>query len=151
MKITSPIFVQEGKIPKIYTCEGEDFNPPLLIENAPDKTKSMALIVHDPDAPSGDFVHWVVWNIPPSVKEIKERQSPRDANEGLNDTGKKGYKGPCPPSGTHRYNFHFYALDNMLDIPETSNKTDLRNEMKGHILEEASLIGLYKKVNGRDF
>lgn len=144
MKITSPMFIQGGMIPKIYTCEGKNIIPPLKIENPPANIKSFALIVHDPDAPSKDFIHWIIWNIDPSIQEIEEGKTPQGV-VGINDMRIKGWKGPCPPSGTHHYHFHFYALDTMLNIPETSNKTDLRNKIKGHILEEASLVGLYKK------
>lgn len=146
MTIESPIFSQNGMIPTRYTCEGEDIIPPLWIKDTPPNTKSLVLIVHDPDAPSGDFVHWVLWNIDPSTKEIKEKRVPLGAKEGLNDTGLSGYKGPCPPSGTHRYYFHFYALDIMLDLSNMTDKAGLRDAIKGHIIEESSLVGLYKRT-----
>ncbi|HLP86931.1 MAG TPA: YbhB/YbcL family Raf kinase inhibitor-like protein [Candidatus Paceibacterota bacterium] len=147
MKITSPIFLEKGLILRRYTCEGENINPPLQIENPPEGTKSFALIVHDHDAPSGDFVHWVVWNIDPSVREIKEGKIPKGGIVGINDFDLQEWNGPCPLTGTHNYEFHFYALDRMLDIPNSSDKKDLRESIEGCILEEASLIGLYKRVN----
>lgn len=145
MKISSTAFKPDEMIPEKYTCEGDNINPPLQIAEPPAETESLALILHDPDAPGGDFVHWILWNIDPSVLEIEEGTIPVGAQEGMNDSGQVGYTGPCPPSGTHHYEFHLYALDTMIDLPETSDKTDLRNEIEGHILDEASLIGLYKK------
>lgn len=147
MKITSTAFKHNKLIPKEYTCQGEGLNPPLNISELPDGTKSLALVVHDHDAPSGDFVHWLVWNIDPKVSEIKEGWMPVDAQEGENDAGKVGWIPPCPPSGKHRYEFHFYALDSIIDLLPTSNKTDLRDEMKGKVLKEASLVGFYEKTS----
>jgi Raf kinase inhibitor-like YbhB/YbcL family protein len=116
-----------------------------VIENCPQETKSIALISDDPDASTGMWVHWVVWNIDPNVKEIKEDTVPTGAVEGMNDFGRHSYGGPCPPSGTHRYFFKIYALDTMLDISPDSQKTDLEQAMKGHILAEGQIIGLYKR------
>ncbi len=145
LKITSQAFQNNGHITGKYTCDGEDINPPLLIENCPQATKSIAMIVDDPDAPVGIWVHWVIWNIAPDVKEIKENTIPQGAIEGMNDFGKHSYGGPCPPSGTHRYFFKVYALDNMFGISPNSNKADLENAMKGHILAQGQIIGLYKR------
>lgn len=145
LKMTSPVFENNGNIPAKYTCDGKDVNPPLLIENVPANTKSLALIVDDPDAPRGTWVHWVVWNIDPQTGEIKEDSVPKNAKQGMNDFRKKDYGGPCPPSGTHRYFFKLYALDTVLTIGQDSTKADLEKAMKGHILEEGSLIGLYKR------
>ena len=144
LQITSPAFQNNGHIPSQYTCDGEDINPPLMIANIPQGTKSIALICDDPDA-SGTWVHWVVWNIDPNVKEIKEDTVPTGAVEGLNDFRKHAYGGPCPPSGTHRYFFKVYALDTMLDISPNSTKADLEQAMKGHILAEGQFVGLYKR------
>jgi len=145
LKMTSPVFENNGNIPAKYTCDGKDVNPPLLIENVPANTKSLALIVDDPDAPRGTWVHWVVWNIDPQAGEIKEDSVPKNAKQGMNDFRKKDYGGPCPPSGTHRYFFKLYALDIVLNIGQDSTKADLEKAMKGHILEEVSVIGLYKR------
>lgn len=145
MKITSSVFENNGKIPRKYTCQGEDVNPPLEFFDMPKGTKSLALIVDDPDAPMGTWVHWVVWNIKPETREIKEDEVPEGAKQGLNDFRKHEYGGPCPPSGTHRYFFKLYALDTTLNISENSKKSDLENAMKGHILEKAEIVGLYAK------
>jgi len=145
LKITSPAFQDNGTIPRQYTCDGEDINPPLMIANIPQETKSIALICDDPDASTGMWVHWVLWNIDPSMEEIAENAVPPGAVEGMNDFGRHSYGGPCPPSGTHRYFFKVYALDTMLDIRPDSQKTDLEQAMKGHILAEGQIIGLYKR------
>jgi len=144
LKITSPAFQNTGHIPKQYTCDGKDINPPLMIANVPQGTKSIALICDDPDA-SGTWVHWVLWNIDPNVEEIKEDTIPKGAVEGMNDFGRHRYGGPCPPLGTHRYFFKVYALDTVLDIGPNSQKAALEQAMKGHILGEGQLVGLYKQ------
>lgn len=145
LKITSPAFENNGYIPSKYTCDGTDSNPPLLIENVPAKAKSLALIVDDPDAPGGVWVHWVLWNIPAETKEIKENSVPAGAKQGLNDFRKNRYNGPCPPPGTHRYFFKLYALDTILSPDTRSTKADLEKAMKGHIIEQTSIVGLYRR------
>jgi Raf kinase inhibitor-like YbhB/YbcL family protein len=145
LQITSPAFQNNGTIPRQYTCDGKDINPSLVIENVPKETKSIALICDDPDAPMGTWVHWVLWNIDPNTKEIAENAVPQGAVEGMNDFKKHAYGGPCPPSGTHRYFFKIYALDTTLDISPNSHKSDLEKAMKGHILSEGQIIGLYKR------
>jgi len=145
LKIASPAFKDNGSIPKQYTCDGKDMNPPLIIENVLKEARSLALIVDDPDAPVGLWVHWVMWNIDPKIKEIKENYVPKGAIQGINDFRKNNYGGPCPPSGTHRYFFKLYALDTTLNISPNSTKADLEKAMKGHILAQAQIIGLYKK------
>jgi Raf kinase inhibitor-like YbhB/YbcL family protein len=145
LQITSPAFQNNGYIPRQYTCDGKDINPALMIAGVPQGTKSLALICDDPDAPGGGWVHWVLWNIDPNVKEIKEDTVPQGAVEGMNDFGKHSYGGPCPPLGTHRYFFKVYALDTMLNISPNSTKADMEKAMKGHILAEGRLIGLYKR------
>ena len=145
LKISSPAFQNDGYIPRPYTCDGKDINPPLMMENCPQGTKSIAVIVDDPDAPVGIWVHWVLWNIDPNVKEIKENAVPTGAVEGMNDFKKHQYGGPCPPSGTHRYFFKVYALDTMLSISPNSKKSDLENAMNGHILAQGQVVGLYKR------
>lgn len=145
LKISSPVFEHNGYIPAKYTCDGMDVNPTLLIENVPANSKSLALIVDDPDAPRGTWVHWVLWNINPEIREIRENSIPGGALQGLNDFKKHNYGGPCPPSGTHRYFFKLYALDNILSISPNATKADLEEAMKGHIIEQTQIIGLYKR------
>jgi hypothetical protein len=145
LKITSPVFKDNGTIPKQYTCDGKDVNPPLVIEGVPSQAKSLALIVDDPDAPVGIWVHWVVWNIDPMTKGIKENTVPKGAAQGMNDFKRVSYGGPCPPSGTHRYFFKLYALDTVLNISSSTTKIQLEQAMKGHMLEQAQIVGLYKR------
>jgi len=140
--ITSPAFENNKLIPKKYTCDGEDVNPPLSIEGVPEETKSLVLIVDDPDAPMGTWDHWIVWDIPPTNK-IGENTVP--GVEGLNNFRKHSYGGPCPPSGTHRYFFKVYALDTKLSLNSNSRKKDVEKAMNGHILAEGKLIGLYSR------
>jgi Raf kinase inhibitor-like YbhB/YbcL family protein len=145
LHITSPAFQNNGSIPRQYTCDGKDINPPLEIENCPTEAKSIAFICDDPDASVGTWVHWVLWNIDPNTKEISENAVPQGAVEGMNDFKRHAYGGPCPPSGTHRYFFKVYALDTMLDISPNSTKSALEKAMKGHIIAEGQIIGLYKR------
>jgi Raf kinase inhibitor-like YbhB/YbcL family protein len=143
LNITSSSFGNNGPIPKKYTCDGEDVNPPLNIGRVPEGTKSLVLLVDDPDAPMGTWDHWIVWNILPTSK-IEEDTAP--GVEGMNDFGKRSYGGPCPPSGTHRYFFKIYALDTKLSLAPNSRKRDVENAMKRHILAEGELIGLYSRT-----
>lgn len=145
MLITSTAFDHNEMIPSNYTCDGQGLNPPLNIDDVPEKTQSFALILDDPDAPGGDFVHWVVWNIPADTKEILGDSIPKGATEGLNSGGRNGYLPPCPPSGIHHYQFKLYALDKMLLLPPEADKNALLQEMEGHILEREEITGLYKK------
>ncbi len=142
MILTSSEFKANGMIPKKFTCQGEDVNPALAIEEIPPEAKSLALIVDDPDAPVGTWVHWVVYDIA-IVSKIDENSVP--GKQGTNDFRRKNYGGPCPPSGTHRYFFKLYALDKKLDLKEGLSKAQLEGAMKGHILDAGELIGLYKK------
>ena len=142
LKITSPVFKNSGRIPRKYTCDSDDVNPPLQIEDIPTGTQSLVLIVDDPDAPMGTWDHWVVWNIPPTEK-IEENNVP--GIQGMNSWGKNSYGGPCPPSGTHRYFFKVYALDTKLDLDSNSRKGDVERSMKGHILAKGEIIGLYSR------
>jgi len=142
MKISSPEFKHSGFIPKKFTCQGMNINPLLLVEGIPQGAKSLALIVDDPDAPMGTWVHWVVFDIPVTSR-IDEDSIP--GKQGLNDFGRKSYGGPCPPSGTHRYFFKIYALDTKLNLREAISKGELEGAMQGHILDKAELIGLYRK------
>lgn len=144
--ITSSAFIEKGAIPMQYTCEGNQMSPPLKLSNIPPRTQSLALIVHDPDAPmKGGFTHWVMWNIPVQ-EDIPENY--KAAMQGLNGAGQIGYTGPCPPTGTHRYNFKIYALDTKLNLSDQTDKQALEKAMKGHILGEGTLTGMYKKIKG---
>jgi len=151
IKLSSSAFSDGGKIPTKYTCDGDDVSPPLSIENAILGAKSLALIVDDPDAPGGVFVHWVVWNIPSNTTSIPENVpytevvgSLDGAKQGVNDFGKLGYRGPCPPSGPpHRYIFKLYALGTMLGLGAGASKAELEDAMNGHILDETTLTGKY--------
>ncbi len=146
MTLESPAFFPEDFIPETYTCDGENIHPELIISGVPDGTKSLAIIVSDPDAPSKNWIHWVVWNIPPDTGIIYENQVPQTAIEGTTDFGRPGYGGPCPPQGTHRYFFNLYALDKVVDLPETATTKDLEAAMSGHVLDTAELMGLYGKT-----
>lgn len=141
--IKSDVFESNKLIPFKYTCDGEDVNPPLTIEGIPEGTKSLVLIVDDPDAPMGTWDHWIVWNIPPTGK-IEENTVP--GVEGMNDFRKHSYGGPCPPSGTHRYFFKVYALDTKLTLNPNSRKKDVEKAMKDHVLAKGELVGLYRRT-----
>lgn len=153
MKISSPAFEPNAKLPNKYTCDGENINPPLLFSNAPQNAKSLVLILEDPDAPMGTFVHWIVYNIDPQIKEIKENSLPEGAVEGINTADQTDYISPCPPasqklqrgepSGVHHYIFKLYALDTVLNFANPLDKNKLLESMKNHILDQAELIGLY--------
>lgn len=151
LTINSPAFLHEGVIPPAYTCEGADISPPLEWLGVPAGTKSLALIVDDPDAPDPaapkmTYVHWVLFNIPPQTKALPENMAelPPGAQEGVSDFGQTGYGGPCPPIGTHRYYFKLYALDAMLAIKGFPTKAELLAAMEGHVLEQATLMGTYR-------
>ncbi|XHH09457.1 MAG: YbhB/YbcL family Raf kinase inhibitor-like protein [Candidatus Bathyarchaeia archaeon] len=142
LTIKSPAFETNKKLPKKYTCDGDAVNPPLTIEDVPSQTESLALIFEDPDAVSGVFDHWIMWNIPASSSKIEENSAP--GIEGLNSARKLGYYPPCPPSGSHRYIFKIYALDQTLNLPQKSKKAALQKAIQGHILAEGEIIGLYR-------
>lgn len=141
--ISSSAFENEGLIPSKYTCEGEGINPPLDVQNIPDGTQTLAIIVEDPDAPNGTYDHWLVWNVPPQ-SIIEEDRIP--GISGKNGAGKTGYHGPCPPKGYHRYYFHVFALDSSLELPGGIDKKTLQAAMKPHILSKGTLMGRYKKT-----
>ena len=145
MEITSPAFGQNEKIPINSTCDGNDINPSLTFSGVPSKAKSLALIMDDPDAPAGNWTHWLVWNIEPGIATIEENSVPMGALQGKNDFDKLSYGGPCPGSGIHHYSFRIYALDQKLDLHEGSNKKDLESAMEDHILDRAELIGTYSR------
>lgn len=143
--ISSTAFDNNGAIPPRFTCDGQDVSPPIQLSGTPPGTASLALIVDDPDAPAGTWVHWVVWNIDPSVTNIPEGEVPRGGLEGLNDFGRQSYGGPCPPSGKHRYFFKVYALNRALQLTGRSTKAALEKAMKGHVIAQAQLVGLYSR------
>lgn len=142
MNVSSSAFEHDGKIPQIYTCDGDNINPPLEFGNMPEGTRSLALIVDDPDAPMGTFTHWVVWGIELG-SNIEENNVP--GIEGLNDFRKAAYGGPCPPSGTHRYFFTVYALDTQLDLEAGASREKVEDAMEGHILAKGQLMGKYSR------
>lgn len=143
MKIESSAFAANQSIPQQFTCDGENVNPPLKISGIPAGTKSLVLIVDDPDAPAGTWIHWLVWNIAPDTGQVEQNSVPAGAMEGTTSFGKPGYGGPCPPSGTHRYFFKLYALDTSLGLTNQTTVADLEAAMKGHVLEQAELVGRY--------
>ena len=152
--LRSPAFTHNGAIPQHYTCQGADESPPLSWSGLPAGTKSVALIVDDPDAPDPaapqlTWVHWVLYNIPPTAtglnEAVKPNALPAGTREGLNDWKRTGYGGPCPPIGRHRYFHKLYALDTVLPDLKPPTKAALERAMKGHILEKTELIGTYRK------
>ena len=154
LKLTSSAFAAGGEIPRIHTCEGRDESPPLAWTGVPAHARSLALIVDDPDAPDPKapkmtWVHWVLYNIPPSATELPQAATahdlPRGTKEGVNDWKRTGYGGPCPPIGRHRYFHKLYALDTVLANLDRPTKAQLEAAMKGHIIAHAELIGTYQK------
>jgi len=140
--VSSSAFTEGGDIPSLYTCDGQGINPPLQIGQIPEDAVTLALIMEDPDAPNGTFDHWLVWNIERTAT-IQEGRNP--GINGTNSAGKTGYIGPCPPSGSHRYYFHVYALDAHVKLAAGANKQGLMDAMESHILAEGSIMGRYKK------
>jgi len=155
MKLASSAFSDNQSIPAKYTCDGVNISPPLTISEIPENAQGLVLIVDDPDAPAGDWVHWTVFNIDPAMTEVTEGTVPTGAVEGMTDFGKTGWGGPCPPaspksqrgepSGTHRYQFKLYALDTTLELGSSAKKQDIGEAMQGHILDQTLLIGLYQR------
>ena len=145
MKIESPAFKNNERIPSEYTCDGKNINPALKISEIPKNTVSLALIVEDPDAPGGTWIHWTVFNINPDTSQIPENSVPERAIEGVTDFGKPGYGGPCPPSGSHRYFFELYALDSIIKLDSSASADDIKKAMEGHMLGSAELVGLYSR------
>lgn len=144
MKLTSPSFIHGASIPSKYTCEGNDISPELMWTAVPKNTKSFALICDDPDAPGGTWVHWVIFNIPPTITKIPEGGKPAGI-QGTNSWEKTGYGGPCPPSGTHRYFFTLYAVDTELSLDQRATANDVKRAIEGHKLATAQLLGVYEK------
>ena len=144
MKITSSAFDEGGNIPSKFTCDGSDTSPPMQITGVPPAAKSLVLIVDDPDAPGGLFTHWLLWNIPPQTNSIAEGGAPKGV-QGTNDFGKSGYRGPCPPPGTHRYSFKIFALDGELDLRTGAKRSQVDAAIKGHVIAQGQLIGRYSR------
>jgi hypothetical protein len=147
LTIKSSSFNQNTMMPQKYSKEGDNRSPQLSWDDAPAATKSFALIVDDPDAPGKTWVHWILFNIPSTKKELKEGETPKEAVIGINDFKARQYDGPMPPQGhgKHHYRFTLYALDSMIDLPAGTTKDQLLNAMQGHILEQAQIIGLYER------
>ena len=146
IKITSSAFEHNQNIPAKYTCDGEGVNPPLEFGNVPENASSLVLIMDDPDAPMGTWVHWTIWNIDPSIYQIEENSVPVKVIQGKTSSGQNKYGGPCPPSGRHRYFFKLYALDvPKLELPSYSDKAALEAAMGGRIIDKAELMGLYNR------
>jgi len=148
--ITSNAFKEGEMIPRKYTYDGQNISPPLKWESVPPQTESLALLADDPDAPMGTWVHWVIFNIPPTATELPENVPtktflPNGALQGINDSREIGYDGPSPPSGTHRYYFKIYALDTMLKLSSGITKPELLKAMEGHIVAQAQLMGRYSR------
>jgi Raf kinase inhibitor-like YbhB/YbcL family protein len=143
ISVRSSAFSSGGKIPAQFTCKGANTNPPLQCNGVPKEAKSLALIVEDPDAPSGRFTHWLVWNIDPATTQIAEKSVPHGAMEGTNDFGKKGYGGPCPPSGTHRYYFRLLAVDQKLDLKPGADRPALERALGKHVIGIGELLGRF--------
>lgn len=145
MEFKSDAFANGQSIPMKYTCTGNNVSPALTWNNAPSGTQSFALIVDDPDAPAGTWVHWVLYNIPAGTTELPESADPSSFSAGKNSAGHMSYDGPCPPSGTHRYFFKLYALDSTLSLSPGATKEQLLDAMKGHILAQGELMGTFSK------
>jgi Raf kinase inhibitor-like YbhB/YbcL family protein len=150
MKLTSPAFEHGGKIPSKYTCDGENINPPLTISDVPSEARSLVLIMDDPDVPKhlrgdGMWDHWVVFNIPATIRDIKEGKEP-GGTPGIGTGGNLDYYGPCPPDREHRYFFKLYALDAELDLPEKTTKQGVERAMEGHVIAKAELMGRYERI-----
>ncbi len=148
--VSSEAFKDGGAIPAEYTCDGENVSPQLSWKGIPENAKSIALIMDDPDAPMGTFVHWVLFNIPSNTEKLPKGLPGNPtlgdgSRQGTTDFGRTGYGGPCPPSGTHRYYFKVYALDTLLDLQSNATKKQLENAMKGHVLAQGELMGRYER------
>lgn len=151
MQVKSSAFAEGAAIPKLYSCEDQDVSPELVWSGAPKGTQSFALIVDDPDAPAGTWVHWLIWNLPATVSSLpqdlpKNEQLENGARQGKNDFRKLGYNGPCPPAGkVHRYYFRLYALDSKVDLPAGSGRPDLDKAIAGHTLAQGEYMGTFKR------
>jgi len=150
MELSSTAFKNGAPIPAQYSCDGPNISPPLQWSGVPDKTQALALLVDDPDAPKGNWVHWILFNIPPRATALPEnirktRTIPNGARQGINDFSEIGYGGPCPPKGTHRYFFRLFALDVELQLEPGTKRSELEQNMTGHVLAETQLMGTYHR------
>jgi Raf kinase inhibitor-like YbhB/YbcL family protein len=146
MRISSVAFGQNQRIPQKYTCDGKDMRPPLTFEDVPELTRSLALVMDDPDAPGGTWDHWVVWNMPETTTDLDEAAVPPGIL-GKNSWRKNRYGGPCPPDREHRYLFTLYALDTTLGLPAKAGTRELAAAMHGHVLARAELVGRYERTS----
>ena len=145
--LRSGAFLDGDPIPKDHTCDGSDRSPHLVWDPAPPRTQSLALLVHDPDAPGGDFTHWIVFNLSPTSRGMEPGQVPTGALQGKNESGKQGYSGPCPPKGpAHRYYFDLYALDQKLALDAGATKVQLQQALAGHTVGQTQLMGKYTRA-----
>jgi Raf kinase inhibitor-like YbhB/YbcL family protein len=151
MKLQSSDFENRQAIPMAFTCDGDGDRPELEISEVPESTKSLVLIVDDPDAPGGSFIHWLVWNIEPKNQIIKRNSVPDGIIIGCSQMGKSEYIAPCPPIGTHVYLFKLYALDILLPLDPALNKKTIRKMMEGHIIERTILRGFYERAHSENF
>lgn len=145
MRLTSSAFQHNASIPSQYTCDGAGMSPPLAISGVPKNARELVLIVDDPDAPNGTWVHWTIWNMDPTINEIPEGIVPADSTQGVTSYERFGYGVPCPPSGTHRYFFKLYALDQLLKLKPSATAEDIMKAIDGHVIDLAELIGLYQR------
>jgi Raf kinase inhibitor-like YbhB/YbcL family protein len=145
MRLSSPAFADGAMIPSEYTCDGQDLVPPFVIEDVPVGTASFAIVCHDPDSPSGNWDHWVAYDIPADTRSIDSQVG----TQGMNSWPRSGYGGPCPSSGTHRYIFTLYALDTLMNLAPDATRSQVEQKMSGHILAQAELTGKYIKMENR--
>lgn len=143
LKLASPAFSNGGAIPAPFTCAGIDVNPPLVLSRVPKGTRSLALVVDDPDAPGEVWVHWLIWNIDPATRRIERHSLPSGAIQGVNGWQSLRYRGPCPPSGTHHYYFRLYALSEPVNLAAGASRSDLERAMQGKIIDSSQLMGTY--------
>jgi hypothetical protein len=143
LQLLSSAFADGGAIPIRYSCKGGNFSPPLEIHGVPEGTALLALVMNDPDAPNGGFLHWTMWHLNPDLEQIFENQVPDDARQGLNDSGNMGYSGPCPPSDTHRYIFNLYALGTPLELEAGASREELMKAIENHVIAQTTLMGTF--------
>lgn len=151
LQLTSTAFEDGQSMPSVYTCDSQNISPPLRWTAPPSGTKSFVLIVDDPDAPTGRWVHWIVYDLPPTTRQLPEAlpptlQFPDGTRQGTTDFGRAGYGGPCPPSGTHRYVFTLYAVDTKLSLPAGATVNEVEYAMEGHVLTCARRMGIYRRT-----
>ncbi len=146
MRIMSPAFEDGGRVPPKYTCDGDDVNPELRFADVPENAVSLAIIIDDPDSPSGNWLHWSVWNLAPSMRVLPEDASLKGAMEGETDFSEIGYGGPCPSYGEHEYRFIVFALDCLLDLPRGTQRHILERAIEGHVIASATIKAKYQRI-----